>query len=283
MSHQKDDNLDRLLRYWVSGEQPDEAHLESLRRRISQAADQLEGAGTEVGSIPDDDPTAGRRRKATLPAAWSSRLAWFTLGAAAAILAAVVLVSRLGPDRAEDTSGEQLAEVPPEVRLDRRQLAAQAKLLAAMKEVFAGRLTWIAESDGKVILGIEPETQPSPDGSQPITIRLVVMARRPGEATWHRQWNVDCIVHSEQLVELAPQDGSGAQLALWAHLLPDGMIAVDTSLALGARGEGRDPQPSTLNTQLFEPQVPRRILTLKTDGTEYQVFQTVAVLPKEVG
>ncbi len=283
MNRQKDDNLDRLLRYWASREQPDEAHLESLRRRISQAADSLEGAGTEVGSIPDDDPTASRRRKALLPAAWSSRLAWFTLGAAAAILAAVVLVSRLGPDRADDTPGEQLVEVPPEVRLDRQQLAAQAKLLAAMKEVFAGRLTWMAESDGKVILGIEPETQPSPDGSQPITIRLVVMARRPGEATWRRRWSVDCIVHNEQLVELAPQDGSGAQFAFWAHLLPDGMIAVDTSLGLGARGEGREPQPSTLDTQLFEPQVPQRILTLKTDGTEYQVFQTVAVLPKEVG
>ena len=283
MNHQKDDNLDRLLRYWASGEQPDQAHLEMLRRRISQAADSLEGAGTEVGSIPDDDPTAGPRRKALLPTTWSSRLAWFTLGAAAAILAAVVLVSRLGPDRAEDTSGERLAEVPPEVRLDRQQLAAQAELLAAMKEVFAGRLTWIAESDGKVILGIEPETQPPPDGSQPITIRLVVMARRPGESTWRRRFSVDCIVPNEQLVELAPQDESGAQLALWAHLQPDGMIAVDTSLGLGARGEGQDPQPSTLNTQLFQPQVPRRILTLQTDQHEYQVFQTVAVLPKEVG
>ena len=99
MNHRKDNNLDRLLRYWASREHPDKAHLESLRRRISQAADQLEGAGTEVGSIPDDDPTAGRRRKALLPATWSSRLA----------------------DRAKDTPGEQWAGVPPEVRLDRQQ------------------------------------------------------------------------------------------------------------------------------------------------------------------
>ncbi|MHC4180821.1 MAG: hypothetical protein ACYSWU_25255 [Planctomycetota bacterium] len=275
MNRERDENLDRLLRDWAAGAQPDEAHLEALRERISQAADQLEGAGAEVISVPKAAPTA----------TWPRRLAWFTLGAAAAaaILAAVVVLSRLGPRQGTDTSGEELAEVPPEARLDRRELVAQATLLAAMKEVFADRLTWLAETDGRVVLGIESEARASPDGSQPITVRLVVMSRRPGETTWRHRWNVDCIAQDEQLVELAPQGGPQTRVALWAHLLPDGMIAVDTNLDLGARDEGRDPQRSTLDTQLFEPQVPQRILDLRADDVEYRVFQTVAVLPKEVG
>jgi len=278
MSQQRDDDLNRLLRDWTAAEQPDEVHLQALRERISRAADRLEGHVAEVIGVGDDDLTAGDGRKTVSPATWPSRLGWFALGAAAAILAAVCVVSRLGPDQGRDEPEAYMwADLPPEVRLDRHQLAAEATLFAAMKEVFADRLTWMAETDGKVILGIEPENPASADGSQPITIRLVVMAREPGETAWHRRFSVDCIALNEQLVELAPPDGAEARVALWAHVLPDGMIAVDTSLNVaGAYGEAS-------SSAVQRPQVPMRILDLRTNENEYRVFQTVAVLPREVG
>jgi len=277
MSHPRDDNLDRLLRDWTAAGQPDEAHLQALRERISRAAEQLEGHVAEVIGVGDDDLTAGDGRKTRSPATWPGRLGWFALGAAAAILAAVFVVSRLGPDRGRDGQRQQWADLPPEVRLDRHQLAAEASLFAAMKEVFADRLTWMAEADGKVILGIDPENPASVGGSQPITIRLVVMAREPGETAWRRCFSVDCIVLSEQLVELAPADGAEARVAFWAHVLPDGMVAVDTSLDVAeAYGE-------TSSSAVQRPQVPMQILDLRTNENEYRVFQTVAVLPREVG
>lgn len=281
MNRRKEENLDRLLRDWATGEQPDQSHLEMLHERIAQAADQLEGAGAETSGIPDDALAPGGARKATLPGAWPTRLGWFALGAAAAILAAVFLLWGLGTRPPVDTPGPRAASgppAPPEARLSGRELAAQATVFAAMREVFADQLAWMAEADGKVILGIEPEAQAPPAGSDAITIRLVVMARRSGEADWRPRWSVDCIVHDEQLVELPPQDGPENRLAVWTHLLPDGMIAVDTSLGI----ETSQPGPSSYSG-VQRPEVPQQILTLKTDGTEYQVFQTVAVLPKEVG
>jgi hypothetical protein len=277
MNHPRDDHLDRLLRDWTAAEQPDEAHLEALREGISRAADRLEARVAEAIAVGDDDLTAGDGRKTISPATWPSRLGWFALGAAAAILAAVFVLSRLGPDQGRDGEVQQSADLPPEVRLDRHQLAAEAKLFAAMEEVFAGRLTWMAEADGKVVLGVEPENPAWPAGSQPVTIRLVVMARGPDETAWHRRFSVDCIALNEQLVELVPRDGAEARVALWAHVLPDGMIAVDTSLHVaGAYGEAS-------SSAVQQPQVPMRILDLRTNENEYRVFQTVAALPREVG
>ena len=274
MNHQKDDNLERLLKDWAVAGQPDQAHLDTLHERISRAADELEGANQLEGARAEViDCTK------TVPSAtWPGRLVWFALGAAAAILAAVLLVSWLGPDRPVAVPQRQLAGLPAAARLDRQQLAAQSTLFGAMQEVFAGRLTWMAETDGKVILGIEPEGEASPADSEAITVRLVVMSRRRGESDWHTRWNVDCIVHNEQLVELAAADGSENRLALWTHLLPDGMIAVDTSLGI----EGPNGRASS-SSGVQRPQVPQRILDLRTERSEYRVFQTVAVLPKEVG
>ena len=56
------------------------------------------------------------------------------------------------------------------------------------------------------------------------------------------------------------------------------MIAVDTSLGI----EGPGGQASSCSG-VQRPQVPQRILDLRTEHNEYRVFQTVAVLPKEAG
>jgi hypothetical protein len=59
-------------------------------------------------------------------------------------------------------------------------------------------------------------------------------------------------------------------------MLPDGSVAVDTSISLGA---GNKESYSGVQRQ----SVPERILTRKSGDVEYRVFQTVAVLPEKVG
>ena len=261
-----DARLDRLLGDWAAAQRPDEAHLEALQRQISEAA---------------GPATAEPRPKAA--ATWPARLAWFALGAAAAIVAAVLLVPRLIPHPPADPNvpGGPLAgagDVPLEVRFDRQQLASKAALFEELREVFAGNLAWMAEADGKVVLGVASEGQTASADPTPITIRLVVMARKPGEADWHRRTSVDVILCNEELVQFGPEVESPEQFAVWAHLLPDGMIAVDTSLDL------ESPQAAGSSySGVQQPSVHQRIFTLKTDEAEYRVFQTVAVLPKEVG
>ena len=257
-----DDMLDRLLGDWAAAQQPDEAHLAALRKRT------LDDAG-------------GRPARPAAPEPWRTRLAWFGLGAAAAAVAAVLLLPLLMPNPVQDPGGREILRLPPpppEVRLDPQQLALHARLFAEMKRVFPSDLAWMAESQGKVVLGIESADRRLPAGSEPITVRLVVMARRPGETAWHCRSRVDVIVYDEEIVQLGPQDGVENTLALWVHRLPDGMIAVDTSLGI----EPPD-RPALSCSGIQRPAVPEPILTLRTEETEYRVFQTVASLPEEVG
>jgi hypothetical protein len=151
-------------------------------------------------------------------------------------------------------------------------------LFAEMQRMFADNLAWVAETNGDVLLGVEPEPRPSADDGRPIVVRLLVMTRQPGHTAWTRQRSIDLIVRDQEFVELAPPDGWDQNLAVWAFRMPDGMIAVDTSLAIRTA----DAQPAC-HSGVQRPKVPRQILQLKSDGAEYRVFQTVAVLPEEVG
>ena len=66
------------------------------------------------------------------------------------------------------------------------------------------------------------------------------------------------------------RDGS---LRLWMHRLPDGAIAVDTDLAI----EGPMPVHSSFNG-VQQAGMPQRVFFSQGDESEYQVYQTVALL-----
>jgi hypothetical protein len=278
VNDQTNNKLDELLRAWAAAEQPGQTHLESLCERAFQAAGLLKEAGGEPVGMAHKGLAGRGHPRPTRSATWPSRLGWFVLGLAAAILAVALLVSRLGPDQVQDVTPPQPLDFPSAARLDQRQLLLQATSFAAIGEVFADQLAWMAETNGKVLLGVEPEAEALAAGPEAISVRLVVMARRRGQLDWQPHLNVDCITYGEQVVELPVEAGSEDRLALWTYLLPDGMIAVDTTLGIeGAGGEGLS------SSTVLRPQVPQQILDLEIDQTEYRVFQTAAVLPKEMG
>jgi len=264
-----EERLDQVLRDWASQQRPAPDRLETLGKRILDAA---EG--------PDDRPVPA----APTRGAWTGRLAWFAAGAAAAVVAAAVVLHLWSPNKPDESDHRSVATteptepIPAEARFDAAGLARRARLFGEMQRVFDDNLAWVAESNGDVLLGVEPEARPSPDDGKPIVVRLLVMTRKPGQTAWTRGQSIDLIVRDQELVEVAPPKSGNESLAVWAFRLPDGTIAVDTSLGIRTA----DAQPAAYSG-VQRPKVPRQILQLKSDGAEYRVFETVAVLPEEVG
>ena len=144
-----------------------------------------------------------------------------------------------------------------------------------MERVFGTHLDWAAESEGRMCLGISPETQElASDGAPRVAIRVVIVSRPKTQREWSPVWSVDVVTRSEQLVELTPDVcGRGGKLLLWAYVLPDGMLAVDAKMGLA--------QPATLDSsfsKVQQPGTPELVLATQTADTEYRVFETVAVL-----
>jgi hypothetical protein len=109
---------------------------------------------------------------------------------------------------------------------------------------------------------------------KPLVVRMVMLARKSGESAWKPIWQADVIAQDEEVVDLAAHNARDGKLRLWMHCLPDGAIAVDAELAL------RDTicvQSSFSGIQ--RTGVPQRVFSSQSDDAEYQVYQTVAVLP----
>jgi len=261
MSEPTLDKMDRLLRDWAARQRPGEASPEAIKDQVLQAA--AESVGTT--SIPST-----KRR-------WSARLVWVGVGVAASLLAAAILIRAWSAGGREEGLRADNRDPLPGAASDTPELALKAALFSEMAGIFEGNLAWLAETDGKVILGVESQPRRTEMDAEPITIRVVAMVRKPGQTAWEQRWSVDCIVRNEELAEFSPPDTGGDELAIWAHVLPDGVIAVDSSLRWENNG-GQTMSQSTIH-QSRAPQV----FEFRTDQAEYQVFQTAARLPKEVG
>jgi hypothetical protein len=239
------DQLDHLLQQWVDRHEPSDAHLARLRQQILAQA-----SGTPLISSS---------------ANWQRSVG---LRAAIAALAACVLlaVAWLQPRPLEKVA----LEVPTgAVHVPAEHLQA---IVAEMERLFEGRLAWIGETNQDIALGIPGDDREIPEGSH-VAVRVVVLKRPSPSAPWQALWIGDVVSHSDELVEVvAPRDGS--RLSLWAHLLPDGAVTIDTELAVG-----NDDKRWTSST-VQQPAVPTQI-ALRRDGTaEYQVWQTAAILPE---
>jgi hypothetical protein len=253
------DPLSDLLRHWARCRAPDDAEAGRLRVRVT--------AAVRDAAFLDLPPGCPMRPRA---AAWA-RLRWFALGAAAAGLV-VCLLPHVLVDRPSIAVREDSPEpLPPLARFQESQLTGKASLLAAAEELFNGHLAWVAEDGREVQLGLSDAAVPRQ--ARPLAIRVVVLARKTGNGDWKPLWETDLVTHDEQLVELAPQAAAGARLRLWAHPLPDGMIAVDADFVL----KGTVPLRSS-SSGIQPGGVPQRVFSLQTDDAEYRIYQTVAML-----
>jgi hypothetical protein len=263
--HQSD--LDGLLDHWAQGRQAAK-DLAPLRERIDRAlADQR--------SHPIPVSPASPSSRTRLGGLAQSRVVWFALGGAAA-----VLVMCLSFFVKRDEHEAVVSGPPPFARLDEEELAKKARLFRETERLFENRLEWIVETDDRVLLEIE-QNAGSSGGSSPtrLAVRVVVARRNAGQTSWTPVWAVDVVTREEQPIRLTPESGrlpAGAELFLWVYPVDKDVIAVDSTLSLAG------PALQSTFSGLQHVGVPTPVCEVERDGTEFQVFQTVAVLDSEV-
>jgi len=265
----QDPELDQLLERWAERRQATK-DLDPLRVQITSAW-QEEAEQRPDASVSPRAPFVWPRYT------MRTRVIWFALGVAAAVIFAVG-VSLVRDDNSRNVP---VPPAPDFVGLQTHQVTEKAKLLREMERLFENRLEWVAETDGRVLLEIRREGPdegriPAPIG---LAVRVVVVRRTPGQSQWNSVWAVDLVARQEQVIRLTPESGAlpeGAELFLWAYAADEQMVAVDSSLSLGGL-----PVESTFSG-MQQSGIPTVVHATERSGVQYQVFQTVAILDNEV-
>ncbi len=277
MTARQNQELDRVLRQWADNRAPEAETLDRLRQQVTASLDQEKFL--DLQPLLDVDANRPTTRRAV----------WAAMATAAMVLIALAylwfvprdvdpLIGNPGSLAIDDNS-PQRPRSPSSATLGRQQLEGQARLLAEMERMFDKQLLWVAETDGQVRLGLQADANVVDSeltNGRPVAVavRLVVVRRRDSETDWTTVWQADLVSRDQQVIQLAPADGShGPKLLVWAYALPDGMIAVDSELAL----EG----PVTMLAKfsgVHQAGVPIKVHSTKRDDVEYEVFQTVELL-----
>ena len=257
-----DERLDEMLGQWAEQTSAPE-RVADLQQRILEAADEavshtpkLNGRRSDLAA-PDRQGTERRT-------AWASG---FAVGAVAMLLLSVGAWFLMMTS--DDGAGRDL---PPEYAwLGDEQVRNKQQLLSEMDAMFDGQLAWLAESGDRVEFGLSDEGRASTANSnQHLAVRVVVQRRQSDRDDWQVAWALDVVSRSEEFVRVPPRDASGGELKLWTYRLPNGLIAVDSELEMSGL------QATTSGLQ--EEGRPVQVFTSDDNGTEYRVFQTVAVL-----
>ncbi len=274
MTNDQDNKLDGLLRNWAKQNSATDADIQALCDRISRAVDQA--------PFLDAGPATVRTDRFSV----LGRAVWFSLGCSVALLFAFLLFpaarvpqeQQAGISETHQEVNKRDPEVPSLALLNESQLAGKGLLLAEMERMFADRLTWVAESDGQVCVGLLPQAGSAPSEATPMAVRVVVVSRKGDQEAWTPVWQIDVVTRGEELVDLTQDCIRSGTLSLWTYPLPDGKIAVDANFAL--------PGPVSLESSFSgvqSPGVPKEILSIGTDRAEYRVFQTVSLLREGTG
>ena len=274
MTNDKDNQLDGLLRNWAEQNSATGAEIEALCERISTAVDRA--------PFLDAGPATVRTDRFSL----LGRAVWFSLGCSVALLLAFLLFptapvpqnQQAGIPQPHQEVDDSDSEASSFALLAESQLVGKGLLLDEMDRMFADRLTWVAESDSQVCVGLLPETGPTSSKTIPMAVRVVVVSRKGNQENWTPLWQVDVVTRGEEIVDLTPDCIRSGTLSFWTYPLPDGKIAVDADFAL--------PGPMPMESSFRGVQaagVPKEILSIGTDDAEYRVFQTVSLLREGTG
>jgi hypothetical protein len=285
------DDLDRLLQTWQAGRQADAERLSALQRQIAARLAEERPLGAGLERAPQNDRSTGRRRGLVASAA---------LATAAAVLLAVGIgfwLRRTGDDPTRHDL--PVASHSPDGSvasgsLSKTDLLAKARLFAEMQAVFGDQLGWLAETADDLDLGLADESAPQrgekqglaggravPTGDErPLVVQIVVQRRSAGNADWNDVWSTEVIARDQQPVALRP-DGAAmpAALTLWAYRLPDGMLYVESDLALG----GTSADVKAVSRDLLENNRATQIGVVDAGGDEYRILETAATLDGQRG
>ena len=238
--------IDRLLKDWSSRTAEGHKGLSALERQVTLKMREAHHAA----HLPEF-------------AAFSplGRLAWFALGAVTALAVALAFVRIPAP--ANGAHGPELAQTSASVR----------RLFHEVDRLFAGNLRWIAQSDGAVELGINPDQRDARRGSESFAVHIAVVTRTGNEGAWKRVWESDILTWGEQAIDIAPDQKLDNRVALWIYPVAEGRFAVDSRVTLNA--------PVRLysdTTDVVEDGKPTPIAVMTVGAREYRVYQTVTRL-----
>lgn len=275
MNDHIDEKLNGLLQTWSDANTADETRLESLHQRIISS----------MGDVSPMDESSRASRQGMRTSDIGRRVAWEKLSmiamSAAAVLLLVLVVASLfrqnetTPQSAKRVEQRGLVEGMPHklAWISEEQMADKRALLDELSRVFDNRLTWVAEVGDQVRLGPVNEDQQADAATRPLAIRVVLIRKTERDPVGTSLWEIDLLTHNEQVVRVKPSDRSMPDLSLWAFVLPDGNVAIDTDLSLPQVEEIR-PKTSTVQT----PGKPNVVYTHKDDQGEYVMYQMVSTL-----
>ena len=304
------DPLDNMLHQWADERAASSEYVDNLQHRIVLAivADEPATNGSARTAVVEvaDRPTNGAVVShpgftATFRSQSVSKkrasVTGFLVGVTLSVLVAFVWIAQsLSVDDSQASlAGTAQPALPDYAQLNDDQLRSRVVLLSEMKELFGDQLMWLAETDHKIEVGLSDRrdasgSSTSGDAATPLAMRVVVEKRASAGNDWELAWAVDVVSQSEEVVDLAPATGGGTSMKLWAYALPDGMFAVDSELGF-SNGDGSGATSSATPGKTFRAafsnvqhdRLPSEELLTGSDGVEYRVLQTVAVLDRKVG
>lgn len=256
------DKLDKLLKTWAANRAPGEAHLDRLAAGIVE-----EGSRRSATPLCRDEAPSART-------SMRGKLIYATLGAATA-LAIVVAVSAFFPAQVEICTGMPAEAVPA---ISPSEVEAGARLFREVSQVFGDSLRWMTDTENKVRLGVDSDFVAHDVNAPRLLIRVVVVGRNNGESQWRTLMKTDVLTYDQEWVEAipdpkSPDPKSPDRLILWGNILPDGNVAVDSSLRLSV------PIRMQVDvTNVFTPGQPAEVFSIETADAQYRVFQAVTPL-----
>lgn len=301
--------LDNMLRHWAGERAANSQQLDNLQDRIVMAlvADEATTSNSTPAEMddskqlrngssithPEFPATIRSRSVGTKRASVTGFLVGVTLSA---LVAFVWFAQSAGIEQSPDSlAGGSQAELPDYAQLNDEQLRRRTVLLSEMKELFGEQLTWLAETDSRIEVGLSDRQNVSvpsvlENDEVPLAVRVVVERRAAAGSDWEIAWAVDVVSKSEEVVDLAPATDDGTSMRLWAYAMPDGMFAVDSELSFSSdEASGVTSLPGRTETfhaafsNVQEDRQPSEEFWTSAGGVEYRVLQTVAVLNKKVG
>lgn len=248
------DRLNNMLRKWSEERQPSEELLGKLADQI-----RVEASRRSHLSSYEDAPSFGFWQK----------LQFAALGAAVTLTA--VFCFYYGKN--SGSAGIADNDVGLLVAVTKEQRQSSARLFCEMQKVFPDRLTWVAESNGDIGLGVESLADGAAGSESSLLVRLAVVKKGPDESGWTSIWSADVMLRGEEMVEVVPNRNKDSKLALWIFPLSDGRIAVDSEIDL------KLPVPMLVRgTVIVEQGEAKQLMSLSENGVEYRLLQTVTSL-----
>ncbi len=208
--------LDEALRNWADQSEPDSSAIDALKQHILDSAAAERVRDVTVQSAADRDGL----RPTTRP---GPRGSWVWLVALACVLGVVVFLGR------ESNSGKHTL---PEVVV--ATSPATDLLATELDRLFEGQWRWHGEVNGRSHLETSDElvAEAADDDLLRVAVRLTVVERRRGEGRWRVVWDASVLARSDEWVQLPASLTGRDSVSLWAYVLPDGSVMVESDVSL---------------------------------------------------